>query len=363
MSLKSGHNIVPVIYEDAVKQYEQFRGNRVGTIRLDPDGWFLTSPFTNFANKYFEFKFKPTDIVIVTYPKCGTTWTQEIVWTMVYNPNLDHPRAVLPVNARCPFMELDFLRQSLPKPFLKPGKFLYDTFSHMHPNLNPDDGIFLQMAEHAEDPRIIKSHLPFSLLSPSLLQNSKVIYVVRDPKDVAVSYCHHSRLFKVQDFTGTNSDFVDHFINDTLMYSPFWKHVQEAWDLRNQSNVHFIFYEDMKADPKTEILLLQKFLNLNLNESQIDNIIHYTSFDVMKKREEKNLMRSEEEMAEISNVEVEKKDGGFFRKGISGDYKNKLSSEDIEKLSKWTKENTQEMESDFKYKIKNVELIKLLFNK
>ncbi|RXG52731.1 Sulfotransferase 1C4 [Armadillidium vulgare] len=362
MSLKSGHTINPVIYEEAVKQYEQFGGNRVGTIRLEPDGWFFTSPFISHANKIYDFKFKSTDIVIMAFPKCGITWTKEIVWTMVYNPNLDNPKRFLPGIMRCPFMECDFLMKGLPKSIIGEGSLMHDAFVQANPDRNPDDGIFIQLAELAEDPRIIKTHLPFSLLSPSLAENSKIIYVVRDPKDVAVSYCHHTRRLKCHNFFGTTSDFVDHFVNDTLNYSPFWKHVKEAWKLRNKPNVHFIFYEDLQADPRSEILRLQKFLDLNLTDSQINNIIHYTSFDVMKEREKKEFVRSEE-LAEFSNLEVVQKDGGFFRKGISGDYKNKLSTEDIEKINNWTEENTQEMEIDFKYKIRNVELIKHLFDK
>lgn len=37
-------------------------------------------------------------------------------------------------------------------------------------------------------PRFIKTHLPLSMLPPSLLDTAKVIYVARDPRDAAVSY-------------------------------------------------------------------------------------------------------------------------------------------------------------------------------
>lgn len=43
--------------------------------------------------------------------------------------------------------------------------------------------------------------------------------MAREPKDVAVSYCHHSRLLKDHNFIGTISEFVDHFVNDTSKYS------------------------------------------------------------------------------------------------------------------------------------------------
>lgn len=42
--------------------------------------------------------------------------------------------------------------------------------------------------EDAPSPRFIKTHLPLSLLPPNLLKTAKVIYIARDPRDVAVSY-------------------------------------------------------------------------------------------------------------------------------------------------------------------------------
>ncbi|RXG53462.1 hypothetical protein Avbf_13893 [Armadillidium vulgare] len=69
----------------------------------------------------------------------------------------------------------------------------------------------------------------------------------------------------------------------------------------------------------------------------------------MRKREEKMVIRSD---IEVMNPKILNKDGGFFRKGVTGDYKNKFSEEDIQKINEWTKENTRDMEDEFKYKIK-----------
>ncbi|RXG73594.1 Sulfotransferase 1C4 [Armadillidium vulgare] len=173
MSFKSGHRIIPLVFEEAEKVKEHFRGYRNGTIRLDPDGWFLTTHFITFADKFFDFKFKRSDVVIMTYPKCGSTWVQEIVWNMLFNPNFDNPEASLPITIRSPFLDLDFIQQNLPTNPNRPGSFLHDYFVRAHPNRNPNDGISLQFAELAKDPRIIKTHLSFPLLSPSLPEACK----------------------------------------------------------------------------------------------------------------------------------------------------------------------------------------------
>ncbi|KAB7494193.1 Sulfotransferase 1C4 [Armadillidium nasatum] len=268
---------------------------------------------------------------------------------MMHNPNLNNPKATLPLLERSPHMQQDFLINNLPVNKAAPGTFHHDAFLQDHPNCNPKDGIFLQLTEFAEDPRIIKTHLPFSLLSPSLLETCKVIYVARDPRDVVVSYCHFARLLNILDFVGSMSDFVEHFIDNTLLYGPFWTHLKEAWYKRNHTNILYCFYEDMKANPKAEILRIQRFLNVNLTESQINGIVHYTSFQEMSKRKYKWDKGSD--ILDI-NPKILNKDGGFFRKGVTGDFKNKLSEEDIQKINEWTKENTGDMEDEFKYKIK-----------
>ena len=74
----------------------------------------------------------------------------------------------------------------------------------------------------------------------------KIIYVARNPKDVAVSYYHLNRLIKTLDFTGDFTKFWDYFEKDLHLWCPYWSHINEGWELRNHPNVLFLFYEDMK---------------------------------------------------------------------------------------------------------------------
>ncbi|MCL4138082.1 UNVERIFIED_CONTAM: hypothetical protein GTU68_064936, partial [Idotea baltica] len=158
------------------EQIRDFTAYSVGTIRLQPDGWFFTSPFINFADKLYDFKFKPSDTVVMTYPKCGTTWTQEIIWTMKNNPDLNHPMADVSINTRSPFLDSDFLLIGSQLPEMDIGNPMCEGFAKFCPGKKVEDGIFLQIAEACPDPRTIKTHLPFSLLAKDLVDTCKIIY-------------------------------------------------------------------------------------------------------------------------------------------------------------------------------------------
>lgn len=81
-------------------------------------------------------------------------------------------------------------------------------------------------------PRYIKTHLPFSLLPPSLLDQAKVVYVARDPRDVAISYYHHNRLFLGNTFRGDFKSYWDLFRKDLrkyLIYRYYYKNLQRLY--------------------------------------------------------------------------------------------------------------------------------------
>lgn len=63
-------------------------------------------------------------------------------------------------------------------------------------------------------PRFIKSHFPFSLLPGILESGCKIIYVARNPKDVAVSWYHLNKAIKTQHYLGNFEEFWNYFQKD-----------------------------------------------------------------------------------------------------------------------------------------------------
>lgn len=350
MKLKSGHESVHLEGPELQKQVRDFPGYQKGLVRLHPGRWLYPANFERFASGLYTFEYKSSDVVVMTWPKCGTTWAQEIVWTMRSNPDLNHPDAHKDVRHRSPFIDSDMLK---PIPSMNDttskNPFL-DEFRKKCPGKDPADGIVLQWAAVSPDPRTIKTHLPLSLLPPSLVDTAKVVYVARNPKDVIVSYHHHSRIMKGHDYVGSFDEFVQYFVDDDLLYGPYWLHLKEAWERRSHPNLHFVFYEDLKENPRGEIRALDAFLNTNLKEAQLERIVKHASFEEMQARD--NVVPAVTRggvQLRIFDEKIIRRDGGFFRKGESGDWKNKLTPDLNAKVDQWIHENLDGLGIRFKY--------------
>ena len=108
------------------------------------------------------------DLWIVTPPKCGTTWMQEIIWLI--HTNVDLEKAKSDQFFRIPFMELGFLRPNFtgcPKPD-------FETTEKSEATIEGFMSHSFEYVLSLKRPRIIKTHLPLQLLPRKLLQTAKV---------------------------------------------------------------------------------------------------------------------------------------------------------------------------------------------
>jgi len=72
-------------------------------IKYEPGPVIMPRTYLTIADEVYNLEVHPSDIFIVTYPKVGTTWTQEMVWMLVNN--VDKEAGARPLFTRTPFLE------------------------------------------------------------------------------------------------------------------------------------------------------------------------------------------------------------------------------------------------------------------
>ncbi|GIX78763.1 sulfotransferase 1E1 [Caerostris darwini] len=256
------------------------------------NGFNLPSFAISFLKEEYDtYQAREDDIYVISYPKTGTTWLQEIVYLI--HSNIDINSALnIDLNQRFPYIE------------------------HSRTNFND--------VKNMDSPRLLKTHLPYSCLPQDIIQKQcKIIYITRNPRDVAVSYYHFACMLKETQYKGTFEQFFQRFLLDRPTYSPFLLHNLEFWNQRNDKNILFLSYEDLKIDLVGNLKKIAEFLNRKLNPEELNAIKEHCEFKNMSKH--KTTALSEDSA-------VDKKASSFYRKGQVGDWKNYFTEEMLKKL-------------------------------
>lgn len=198
-------------------------------------------------------------------------------------------------------------------------------------------GNSVEQVENMPSPRFIKTHLPVPLLPEQLKQvKPKIVYVTRNPKDMCVSYYHYCKL--VHGLHGSFDEFCDLFIQGKTPIGPIWDHILGFWEQRDEPNLLFLKYEDMKKDLKASIRQVAAFLGKDLTEEQVAALDDHLSFNSMKKNPALNL-EPILVMMEKPSLDKTNPNETFIRKGQVGDWKNYMSQELSAKFDAFTEDN------------------------
>ncbi|KAJ6667465.1 hypothetical protein lerEdw1_016586 [Lerista edwardsae] len=252
------------------------------------EGIPLTKKMCDRWNKTWAFQAKPDDLLIATYAKAGTTWTQEIIDMIQNDGDLEKCKRASTFE-RHPFIEW-VLHEHMPT------------------------GV--EQAEAMPSPRTLKTHLPVHLVPPSFWEkNCKIIYVARNAKDNLVSYYHFHRMNQIMPEPGTWEEFFEKYLTGKVLWGSWYDHVTGWWEAKDNYCILYLFYEDIKENPRREIQKILRFLEKDLEKEVLDKIIHYTQFDIMKDNPMANYTTLPSEILDHSI-------SPFMRKGIVGDWKN-----------------------------------------
>jgi hypothetical protein len=174
-------------------------------------------------------------------------------------------------------------------------------------------------------PRILKSHEYFDP------RYRKVIYIVRDPRDIAVSYYYHLIKFRIIKQEVKINQFLNQFIEGKIDNFGSWEKNVGSWIGARKGDPDFLLlrYEDIINATEDALKKITIHLEIEVTDKSIVRAVELSSFDRMKKLEK--IQSNEWKPTKKSNKNLQ-----FVRKGPYGSWIKELSKEESERIErKW----------------------------
>ena len=245
------------------------------------------------------------DIYIISYPKCGSTWLRFIIGKAIeyhYSIRTDNPMDTKKLTLLCQ-------SRSIEVPCIK----------------GTHDGVIKwTILEKMESDK-------------TKYRDKKVIFLVRDPRDVLVSSYYQKKKRRVvsnrmkgkKAYNGSIDDLIEDANEGVRSITTFYN----IWANSKNTPRDFMLlrYEDMQNDTYAEIRKVFDFFDMkNIPEGVIRRAIEFCSFENMRKMERDRVIPSERLLpGNPDDLESYK-----TRKGKVGGYKEEMSKESIEKMNK-----------------------------
>jgi aryl sulfotransferase len=250
-----------------------------------------------------DFVFRDDDVIVATYGKSGTTWTQQIVGQILHGPD---PH--LPVAELSPWLDLRV----------------------------PPKHVKLPMVEAQTQRRFLKTHLPVDALRFS--DKARYIYIGRDGRDVVWSlYNHHAKanemwyeaMNETPGLVGPkierpNPDIVAYFRewleDDGFPFWAFWENIRSWWEIRHLPNVMLVHFVDLKRDMGGKMREIADFLEVSVPPETWPELERLCSFEWMK--------ANAANMAPLGGAIFDGGGATFINKGTNGRWQTVLPAEE-----------------------------------
>jgi sulfotransferase family protein len=226
----------------------------------------------------------PDDIFLVSFPKSGNTWTRFLL------ANLRFPE--------------------------QPA-----TFENINRLIPDPEGTTKRDFDRMPRPRIIKSHECFDPRYP------RVVYIVRDPRDVVVSQYHYHRKLRKIDDDSPIEKFVTRFLAGETCPHGSWGQNIATWLYTSEGSPRFLLlrYEDLVADTARELGKIVAFLHLAAGPELIAQAVERSSAESMRKLEKKQPDKNE-------LMKGSRKDLSFIRAAGSGGWRKDLPAPEAARI-------------------------------
>jgi len=219
---------------------------------------------------------RDSDVWLVSYPKSGNTWVRFLLGNLM----IDEP--------------VDFLS-------------VEDVIPDIHVNS-------LWQLARAASPRVLKSHYPYDW------RYRKVIYIVRDPRDVLVSYWMHQKKTKKIPLNYSIESFGMDFIKGDLPYGSWFEHVGSWLGAREKSkDFTLVKYEDL-LENTPEILksIVDGIDEFPAARMDFNEAVALSNFNKMKELEMQQQVHWRPIKKSLHTIR-------FVREGKSGQWRESLS--------------------------------------
>jgi Sulfotransferase domain len=220
------------------------------------DAW-VRAPFDERGLELIEMPLDPGDVVIATFPKSGTTWLQQICHGLRSRGDMDFPEITFAV------------------PWIERGHLF---------------GIDARAPQRFAPPRVFKTHLEYT----NLAKGARYIHVIRDPKDVLVSYYRFLAQGVLDPAAIPIDAFAEIWLFADLLAEPgsgglplcphlynYWRHLLDWWQARQRAPVLTLAYENLQRDLPGHVARVASFLGVDADRELIDLATRQATFAFM----------------------------------------------------------------------------------
>ena len=223
----------------------------------------------------------PDDVFLVSYPKSGNTWTRFLIANLLYAEQ--HP-------------DWGSIDRLIPAPEVMSKRDF----------------------ERMPRPRVIRTHDSFD---PRYKQ---VIYIVRDPRDVALSQYYHHRKRKLIDDKHPFESFLPRFLAGETNDHGSWKQNVASWLAARYGDPRFLLvrYEDMILDTPRELAGIGRFVGVEATPERLAKVVEQSSPREMRKLEQVQADKN-------ALTKDTRQDLPFVRTAKSGNWKSDMPDSSI----------------------------------
>ena len=256
-------------------------------------------------------------IWLASYPKSGNTWLRAFLHNLLRNP-----KTPFDINKLTSFSAVDsvaeWYRHFEPRPA---SELSIEEVARLRPQVHR------RMTVASPDNVFVKTHnalvadFGVPLVTPEV--TAGMIYVVRNPLDVVISYSHHLGLSIGETIAwmatpGARTRNTDEWVTERM---GSWSEHVASWTTRPLPALHVVRYEDMQIQPLETFAGVARFLGLDPPRERLERAVEMSSFKVLQEQERQHGFREKSAVAER-----------FFRAGAMDQWKAALTRDHVARM-------------------------------